>query len=143
MTMNDEGRVVLAKSLDDAIEATGHPSTDPNVCESHEGIRTGINVLLLCKREEMESARASERKEHGGANGNGLGTIQIGKWKAAGVPAIILALFLGAMLLQYHLTSKAVDEAKEAASHNNSLLSKQTREIVRQVVQETLKGELR
>jgi hypothetical protein len=52
--MSNEGNAVLRQALNEAVRATSSPSKG-TVCESHESIRIGVNVLLLCRQAELES----------------------------------------------------------------------------------------
>jgi hypothetical protein len=55
MTQGDD---FLKKELDQAIAATSRPECESGVCSSHDALRHGVNVLLLCKRSEMEGTPA-------------------------------------------------------------------------------------
>lgn len=52
--MNSQGDEILRDEIEQAITVNSKPSAD-GVCGSHDGIRTGILVLLKCKRAEMRS----------------------------------------------------------------------------------------
>lgn len=54
MTQGDD---FLKKELDTAISATAQ-HVDKGVCPAHDAIRQGVNVLLQCKRSEMDGTPA-------------------------------------------------------------------------------------
>jgi len=53
--MTTQGDDFLKKELDTAIAATGQ-HVDTGVCPAHDAIRQGVNVLLQCKRSEMDGS---------------------------------------------------------------------------------------
>ena len=76
--MSEESDDFLANALDKAISETDIPADNP-ACKAHEGIRKGVNVLLLC-----EKARMGKK--------NPLSFVEIGPVKATGWTAIVIAL---------------------------------------------------
>lgn len=55
-----EGEAVLGQAVENAIAATNTAVTD-GVCNQHDGLRLGINTLLLCKQDDMKN-----KKKNGG-----------------------------------------------------------------------------
>jgi hypothetical protein len=55
--MTTQGDEYLEQELETAIEATSK-HMEEGVCKAHDGIRQGVNVLLRCKKSEMDGSPA-------------------------------------------------------------------------------------
>jgi hypothetical protein len=157
--MNGAADKLLDDALADAIEKTKHqiPLVADGVCKAHETLhesvelaRVGLHVLLLCRQEDRLHQRIADHPVNKITDSLGLG-----KYKATGKAALILAIVLGvpigaalgiATYQNYRSDAKAVivkQEAMQAATEvARSEVKRENRAIDRSEVAALIRDEI-
>jgi hypothetical protein len=104
------GDHMLDGIIKEAITATAQPS-QAEVCKAHESIRQGIYALLLCEQDRRTEKKSAEDA----ATGNFI-DISKGHIKAAGMPAMFVAVLVAMVCFQIYQSHKAELTTKETVA---------------------------
>jgi len=100
-----------------------------------DGIKDHGCALGLEHSKDIENIFKKLNGGNGGSGDKG-NWLQIGKLKAAGVPALIIAIFIGWAIYQHYDTRLIADEVKSVKVRHEQVISEQARALAKSIIAE-------